>query len=463
MIYPVAKADLRTGCEWRPWQSSELLDAFDIAPFAANFGRDHSWNRLAAFRPDAEDNARTLGLHWRSSGAIHCSHFIGAVRLGEGADAPCLCVRPKVERLDLAAVFAAVLGAPQVQTGVEFDRLFGCDPVQAPIEGVDLPQLTLIEATAYLYRLAQFVRRHLREDFRRVEENLVGRVRGRVRIADQVQQNMVRARADRMVCEFTVLGRDTQENRILKAALEAALRWLHLQPLAVVPGQVWHWGALAHAALTAVPVQRIGPRDWATARRHGAMRHYAEPLALAKLVLTRLHLDPSGAATENQHTLPFFLDANRLFEAWIGVCLGKAGCQIFAQREGGLNLSDRYRWKFKPDFLVSLNDPAGRAIVDAKYKKLASERLDNSDLFQVIGYSRLVAPRGTLAGGICQGGGLPAAEAWLAVPKQPLAALSVADALGNFADAWRLRAESAACWPDGFKVGVVEVPLPTLA
>ncbi|WP_295441592.1 hypothetical protein [uncultured Thiodictyon sp.] len=368
MSYPVAKADLRAGREWQRWKSSALPEAVNLVPFASGFGHDHTWNRSEGSPPAAADNPRTLGLHWWSGGGIRCSHFIGAVRLGEGADAPCLCVRPKVERLDLAAVFAAVLAAPPTQTGVEFHRLFGCDPAQAPIEGVELPQLTLLEVTAYLYCLAQFARRHLREDFRRVEENLVGRVRGRVRIADQVRENLVRARADRMVCEFTVLGRDTLENRILKAALAAGLRWLHQQPRSVLPDAVWHWGALGRAALTAVPVQRIAPREWKTARRYGAMRHYAEPLALAELVLTRLHLDPSGCATKGQHTLPFFLDGNRLFEAWVGVCLGYADCQPEAQRERCFSLPNEYRWKLRPDFLVSLEDKVGRAIVDAKYK-----------------------------------------------------------------------------------------------
>jgi 5-methylcytosine-specific restriction enzyme subunit McrC len=461
--YPVARTDLRGGREWQPWEKSDLPESVDLAVFAAGFGREHTWNLWARGRRlDAADNSRTLGLHRCDSEAIRCSHFIGAVRLGEGADAPCLCVAPKLERLDLAAIFTAVLSEPSAQTGVEFDRLFGCDSAQAPIDGVQWPQLTLLEVTAYLYRLAEFVRRHLREDFRRVEENLVGRVRGRVLIADQVRENLVRARPDRMVCEFTVLGRDTPENRILKAALETGLRWLHQQPPSVVPAAVWHWGTLGRAALTAVPLQRINPRDWATARRHGAMCHYAEPLALARLVLTRLHLDPSGGAVKDQRTVPFFLDANRLFEAWVGVCLGHAGCQPEAQRKGRLALPDGYRWTFRPDFLVTPPGSTDRGIVDAKYKP---GDLENSDLFQIIGYTRLVAPSGTVAGGVCQGGGLPAAEAWFAVPvREPLpVGLSVASALGDFADAWEHRADTAACWPDGFKVGVVSVPLPTMA
>lgn len=461
MSFLVAKAALRAGREWQRWEHSEPPDAVDLVPFAACFGHDHPWNRSG--RPPAADNPRTLGLHWRDGGVIHCSHFIGAVRLGEDADAPCLCVAPKLERLDLAAVFAAVLAAPQAQTGVEFDRLFGCDPAQAPIEGVQLPQLTLLEVTAYLYRLAQFVRRHLREDFRRVEENLVDRVRGRVRIADQVRENLVRARPDRMVCEFTVLGRDTPENRLLKAALEAGLRWLRQQPPSVVPAEVWHWGTLGRTALTAVPLQRIGPRDWASARRHGAMRHYAEPLALARLVLTRLHLDPTGGAAEDRHTLPFFLDGNRLFEAWVGVCLGRAGYPPEAQEDREFSLPGVKKcWKFRPDFLVSLAGPGNRAIVDAKYKP--DDNLGNSDLFQIIGYARLVAPPGMVAGRTCQGGGQPAAEAWLAVPapEAPTGGLSVTCALKGFETAWNRRADTAACWPDHFLIGVVRVPLPTL-
>ncbi len=56
------------------------------------------------------------------------------------------------------------------------------------------------------------------------------------------------------------------------------------------------------------------------------------------------------------------------------------------------------------------------------------------------------------------------AEAWFAVPvPEPLpVGLSVASALHDFAIAWKHRADTAACWPDHFRVGVVRVPLPTL-
>jgi hypothetical protein len=265
-----------------------------------------------------------------------------------------------------------------------------------------------------------------------------------------------------------VLGRDTPENRILKAALEAGLRWLHQQPWAVVPPDLWHWGNLGRAALNAVPVQRISPRDWTTARRYGAMRHYAEPLALARLVLTRLHLDPLGGAEENPQTVPFFLDANRLFEAWVGVCLAHAGCQPDAQQKCVLLLPNVRDWRFRPDFVVSLGGGARRAIVDAKYK-LRLDYLGNPDLFQVIGYTRLAAPNGEPTDDGCQGGGQPAVEAWLAVPELglppelPPEELSVEDALEKFTTAWKDRTGMAACWPDGFKFGVVKVALPTIA
>ncbi len=130
-----------------------------------------------------------------------------------------------------------------------------------------------------------------------------------------------------------------------------------------------------------------------------------------------------------------------------------------AERDSGSAIFAVAKWRIALRAFAGL--PGYRAIVDAKYRP---GRLENSDLFQIIGYARLVAPSGTLAGGACQGSGQPAAEAWLVVPipEAPPGGLSVTSALDEFTVAWKRRPNTAACWPDGFKVGVVRVPLPSL-
>ena len=348
-------------------------------------------------------------------------------------------------------MFASVLAAPKEVTGAELDRLFGCDAEQQPIDGVNLPDLSLLEVIAYLHTLARFVQRHLRQGFVRVSENLVGKVRGRVLISNQIRENLVRARRHPIVSEFSSVCLDTLENRVLKAALDTAAHWLARQPIGVVPPPVNQWIAVSRSALAAVPDYQVNQRDWTTVRKAGLMASYAKPLAFARLVLTRLHLTPTGAADEDGElrTLPFFLDANRLFEGWVGVCLAHAGCDPKAQgtrhqRVCGTSV------EFRPDFVL----PNLHAVVDAKYKRRDQGQILGSDLYQVIGYARLLEPPGR------QGGQDHYTDAWLAFPDidRRDGPLTLNEAKQQFRANWDGR--EGIRWPDGFKLGCVTVSLP---
>nr|WP_295394584.1 hypothetical protein [uncultured Thiodictyon sp.] len=269
--------------------------AIDLAAFVGTLGKEpaHPW--LDTYDGDKDrkytsDNPRTLGLHWMDYGRISPSHFIGAVNLPLGGTNHRLVVGPRrgFKRVDYGAMFAAVLAAPADVTGMELHRLFGCDPDQPTIEANHLPQLTLLEVTAFLAMTARFVQRHLRQGFIRVQENLVGRVRGHILISAQVRENVVRARSDKMICEFQRFNLDTLENRLLKAALEVSARYVSGTP-GVVP-ELQRWVHVIRSALASVPDYQPHPRDWSRIRNKGLMAAYATPLALARLVLTRLHL-----------------------------------------------------------------------------------------------------------------------------------------------------------------------------
>ena len=333
MAYLVSPDSLTGAREWQPITCSAnnaggaAIDLAEILAFneGPRWDEGHQW--LDAYK-DADDlrytdNPRTLGLYWEK-GKIAPSHFIGAVNLPYGDSSFPLVVGPRAEFpsvVDYGAMFAAVLAAPVDVTGMELHRLFGCDPDQPPIAANHLPQLTLLEVTAFLAMTARFVQRHLRQGFIRVRENLVGRVRGRILIGAQVRENVVRARSDKMACEFQRFNLDTLENRLLKAALEVSSRYVSGTP-GVAP-ELQRWVHVIRSALASVPDYQPHPRDWLQNRNKGLMAAYATPLALARLVLTRLHLRPTGDTAETRRTLPFFLDANRLFEGWVGVCLNQ--------------------------------------------------------------------------------------------------------------------------------------------
>jgi len=463
MVYPVSQQSLFKGQEWMSILHQEGEGAIDLSEFVGSLGRDpvHPW--LDAYEGDKDhkytsDNPRTLGLHWKDYGGIFPSHFIGAVNLPRGDTNYPFVVGPRKSfaNVDYGTMFAAVLAAPVNVTGMELHRLFGCDPDQPTIEADQLPQLTLLEVTAFLAMTARFVQRHLRQGFIRVQENLVGRVRGRILIGAQVRENLVRARLDKMVCEFQRFNLDTLENRLLKAALEVSARYVAATPDAVP--ELQRWVHVIRSALASVPDYQPHPRDWSRIRNKGLMAAYATPLALARLVLTRLHLRPKGDAAETGRTLPFFLDANRLFEGWVGVCLSRLHvCKsVEGQSRNREFRLDGDLYSFRPDFVVEVEEeekPRRKLVVDAKYKQEGPER---SDLYQVIGYARLLA-QPAAQGDDCATGEPGLTEACLAIPV--IQDRSGIDAINN----WRSREELGRCWGDGFRLTVFPVPVPIRA
>lgn len=453
MRYPVDPIALTHAYEWKPLEYTEQ-GSVDLAG-VVGLKMDHPWRQAYAKAddPDYTDNPCTLGMHW-SLGKIKPSHFIGAVNLPFGNEQHSLVVRPRAvleqqAPVDYGAMFASVLAAPSSVTGMELNWLFGCDPGSEPIQAIGLPQLTLLEVTAFLATIARFVQRHLRHGFVQVRENLTGRVRGRILIAAQIRENLVRARSERMVCAYQQFNLDTLENRLLKAALEVCSRWIASIPHP--PPQLQHWVWAIRAALAPVPEYRPHPRDWSRVRKKGLMAAYAQPLALARLVLTRLHLMPDGQAEESDQTLPFFLDANRLFEGWVGVCLNRVRTSVRGQEWKRLDLLGS-SYKFRPDFL--LNENGQQIIVDSKYKPDGPEL---QDLYQVIGYARLLATPAPI-GADCNQGMTGLREACLAIPGQLEA--NVESALEQFVNAWAARYNHSHCWADEFRLSMVNVPLP---
>ena len=454
MRYPVDPAALKNAHEWKPL---ELLEqgGVDLAN-VVGLQTDHAWRQVYAKADDPvyTDNPCTLGLHWSYDGKIKPSHFIGAVNLSFGVEQHPFVVKPRTllenqAPVDYGAMFASVLATPSHVTGMELNWLFGCDPDARPIRAVGLPQLTLLEVTAFLATTARFVKRHLRQGFVQVRENLTGRARGRILIADQIRENLVRARPDRMVCAYQQFNLDTLENRLLKAALEVCTRWIASNPH--YPPQLQHWVWAIRAALASVPEYRPHPSDWSRVRKKGLMATYEQPLAMARLVLTRLHLRPNGQAEESERTLPFFLDANRLFEGWVGVCLNKVCNSVQSQEWKTLNIYG-HSYNFRPDFIIKYNEQ--QIVVDSKYKPDGPEL---QDLYQVIGYARLLANPEPI-GGDCNQRIEGLREACLAIPGQP--ANDANQALEQFAEAWPERFNKGRCWPDGFQLTLVEVPLP---
>ena len=133
------------------------------------------------------------------------------------------------------------------------------------------------------------------------------------------------ATRDRPQPRFQALEQDTLENRILRTALACARQLLDGaagQGLGG-PEAAWRiWSRQADSALPGAALTRITPRDFHAARKTGAYRHYARPLAFARAVLTRTGFDPNQPLPQAAARLvPFRLATPELFERYVELCL----------------------------------------------------------------------------------------------------------------------------------------------
>ena len=336
---------------------------------------------------DSSQNAHMLGLHRRRDGPAP-GNFIGAVWLEDGKTI--LCVSPKFDWMDYMAMFLECAKHPQVRNHLR--PCFNVWPKESPI---DMPKhdFSPLIIIAFLRELNDFLHRHLRRHFRRETANLIGKVKGKILPTDNLRHNIARSRPDRVFCAYQSISDDILENRILRAALECAARYLvqHSYTDKENSDLLHRWVSASRAHLRSVPVVHIRPRDHRAARRRGAFAVYRRPLEMAQAVLTKFSFNPKADPRKISQTPPFALNSAELFERYVETVLLAGDAKIQA---GGKNRTIRgsgegVNVNIRPDFWRHQEGDKKAQIMDAKYKKLKDDKNDlRDDVFQMVAYSQ---------------------------------------------------------------------------
>lgn len=339
-------------------------------------------------------------------------YFVGIGRLPQ-APGRILRVQPRVFdrdgggfRIDYLALYAACAADPEVSS--HLDQCLTVYSDEAPIDAPDEAVWSPLIALAFMKAVHDLVQRHLRRGFISREEDLRGRIRGQVAFGRYAARSLARGHPEIVPCRFQALEQDTLENRILRTALACARQLLDGAGGQGLGGReaAWRiWSRQADAALAGAAIARITPRDFHAARKAGAYRHYARPLALARAVLTRTGFDPNQPVPQAAARLiPFRLATAELFERYVELCLRRlAGWNIWAGYHDRNLVENGMYFKVRPDFLAWNGDR--RVIVDAKYKDLSTQRPvgadeDNPlrwDVYQMLAYSRHGAVKRTFS------------------------------------------------------------------
>lgn len=302
------------------------------------------------------------------------SYYVGAAWLAEGM---ALTVHPKIPDIDFMRIFAAALSA-----GVApryFEAAYTVRHDTPPIADTVLDTvLTPLLVAHFMSVMVPLATRGLKRSYVVREENLRGKVRGRIMPLHHLRQNVQRGQAGRVCCRYQEYSPDYPENRLLKRALlvaESLLLSLRADAgrlLSAVRGCLAAFGEVS---------ADIAPSDVRQLRRDKLRGDYAEAVRLARRLLRRTDWAVGESGRTAGRVPEFAVDMSRVFEfhvlSLLHGCYGRQAVRF--QESAGL--------MGRCDYLV----PQERLVVDAKYKPDYPQRPPEdlrTDVREVAGYTR---------------------------------------------------------------------------
>lgn len=238
--------------------------------------------------------------------------------------------------------------------------------------------LTPFLVVEFLSLLKQIVRKGLKKSYYKVEQNLQGRVKGKVQVAKTIKQNLVKNKSLYTYCAFDEFGIDNKENRLLKKALLFVKRYLPTY------GQLTNYKDLQNTYNYINPAfaqvsDAIDVSEIKQTKTNVFYKEYEQALYLAKLILKRFGYNISNTIKETVQSPPFWIDMTKLFELYVlGLLKDRFHNQV------------KFQYKYygnELDYL--LNNERYQMVIDAKYKLKYLNGKYDEDIRQVSGYARL--------------------------------------------------------------------------
>jgi hypothetical protein len=353
--------------------------------------------------------------------ALKASHHVGLfpIPAGEGQPAQLITVLPKVvpfatpgsqESAPTDTLKALALFFDWVEASQGTSR----DVADAKPEGGDLTAqvhdpaalFMLMLASRYADTLRTLARRGLRRHYRREEETLHGRVRGRVRVVPY-GRNLALGRPDLVPVAWDEFTLDHEANRLLRAAAEVLVaRGVGLD---AVCGQRMR-------GYFRVPLALLGEVESGTFARHPPISRAERDLRRLSpeydraLGWARLILAGNGTTRVDGRLGVLAINTNKVFEDFaLRIAERAMGSSDAVVKKTALEMDvlEKSKGAATPDIVISRVNHC-LAIGDAKYKRVLSEppppeesedvgngvwkvRLARADLYQLYTYMRLAS------------------------------------------------------------------------
>ncbi len=287
-----------------------------------------------------------------------------------------------IKELDYLKMLLQVTNVPESNN--ELKGLVQIDWVAKPIEIQQKDdKLTPFLVVQYLQLVKAIVKKGLKKNYYKVQENLNNRVKGKILVGQHIKQNVFKNRFTNTFCEYQQFGEDHAENRFLKKVLQFASSYIenHKDLFGNKYTDLQHTINYCRPAFEHISNQ-VNDYELKHIKHNPFYKDYATAVDLGKKILKRFAYNITQTTNDKVATPPFWIDMPRLFELYAYSKMIEA------------NPTDRkaIHYQFSTygnalDILVSKE--GSQMVIDAKYKLHYKSGHLHEDIRQVAGYARL--------------------------------------------------------------------------
>lgn len=317
----------------------------------------------------------------RGHRAVQVTGFVGVIRAPDGYQ---IEVLPKVGKVIGAGALKARQLLIEMLCCLQTFRHLRMDPAKLAAARMPLLEIFIGE---FLSAVGNVVKRGLRSHYATEQGNLFA-LRGKLVVASHLRQNLYRA--DRFFTEHDEFSIDRPENRLLRTALQCALRLTTSQAHQQLAREL-------QFVFAEVPISMQPNLDYQRVRLDRGMGYYEEALAWSKLILDQ-QSPVTGHGGNTAPSLLFPMEA--VFEAFVAKHLAKQLTRtLHLKSQARTHHLVRHREEnwfcLKPDLLIKDTHTA-LLVLDTKWKLLDGQKangtkkygLVQSDFYQLQAYGQ---------------------------------------------------------------------------
>lgn len=254
----------------------------------------------------------------------------------------------------------------------------------------------LLLAVSYIKSCEMVCKKILKSRMTFYEENLNGKIKGKIMFSKHIKHNISAGRDDRVYCRYQTFSIDTQENRILKAALIKAVKIINnsavdsRRKLPAIRKSIRY----CMKALNNVRTVALSRNQFVSIKVNGLYSYYKKPIQLAKLICEKGRLSASYNDVNEYKILPYAINMESLFEYYIRYQIRKQDVYLdeynkkhkyLKTKKSGRHIEENYI----PDIVIYNKTPEGSkgdciGVFDVKYKDHSIP--DRNDSHQLMSY-----------------------------------------------------------------------------